>query len=369
MQRRDSVDAYTVRAGRSGPAFFVHVITKFDNRTNAPFSHGIDVGGNMRGCVRITVNVPDATLLRDERFGGFEESKKDAFISFVGYNRKCSLRDDLPSGDGTRHMIRVAMAFVLTNFTWVETFSLVDASHVLCTETGQVIDLSHLSLMTTGKTYYERYLGARLKRPEARVAYARDVAALSAADAKLDFDTFCRAYNVPHPVAVYMQAAYAASRTYLEFFRALRAACARKPPPSCDNVERVLSDNGQFVVAHLDGDVVRARLRENDGVYAGKIDGRVVWKIARKYTEGTVANSTGDVVGVYVETIGHAMDEYLVSHKDLCAFLLVHGIEEVESSMFDPASYRPSHSKSAMTPSELNYSSLHRMSMFQKKVK
>jgi len=232
MQRRDSVDAYTVRAGRSGPAFFVHVITKFDNRTNAPFSHGIDVGGNMRGCVRITVNVPDATLLRDERFGGFEESKKDAFISFVGYNRKCSLRDDLPSGDGTRHMIRVAMAFVLTNFTWVETFSLVDASHVLCTETGQVIDLSHLSLMTTGKTYYERYLGARLKRPEARVAYARDVAALSAADAKLDFDTFCRAYNVPHPVAVYMQAAYAASRTYLEFFRALRAACERKPPPS-----------------------------------------------------------------------------------------------------------------------------------------
>jgi hypothetical protein len=136
----------------------------------------------------------------------------------------------------------------------------------------------------------------------------------------------------------------------------------------CENVERVLSDNGKFVVAHLDGDAVRAKLRDNDGVYAGKIDGRVVWKIARKYTEGTDANATGDVIGVYVETIGHAIDEYLVSHKDLCAFLRVRGIEEVESSMFDPASYRTSHTTASMTPSEVNYSSLHRMSIFQKKV-
>jgi hypothetical protein len=39
-------------------------------------THGIDVGGQMKGCVQITVNVPDERFAHDERFAVVDEASR-----------------------------------------------------------------------------------------------------------------------------------------------------------------------------------------------------------------------------------------------------------------------------------------------------
>ena len=217
----DKVELFKVSAGRT--QFYVRVTTRFDFRTDAPLHHSLNVGGKMKGCVEILVNVPSLELL-DERFAQMEATKCIADISHIGYNPMCSVSEDLPSGVGTQLMVRTAMAFVCKHYDWVTHFSLIDNSHVQCKE-GLDISLACLSLVTNGSTYYEKYFHAVLANAEDRARYDANVAKLSDPTEKLPFESFVAGFQVPDAVAEYMRPVYLAAPTYLEFFRQLKARC------------------------------------------------------------------------------------------------------------------------------------------------
>jgi hypothetical protein len=103
------------------------------------------------------------------------------------------------------------------------------------------------------------------------------------------------------------------------------------------NVAQVLRPGGCFVGVCLDGDRVDALLQEEkarkvgDRVEGKNTDGnKVIWSIERKY-EGvtfdreTPWNNVGREISVFMETIGHAMSEFLVDYR-----LLVLAMAEVK---------------------------------------
>ena len=154
----------------------------------------------------------------------------------------------------------------------------------------------------------------------------------------------------------------------------------------CANVSAVLRPGGIFAGVCLDGRMVQDALDEApDGKIQGKsADGRkLLWSIERKYEKpmaphGSFEN-TGRQVDVFMETIGHAMPEYLVDY-----FLLVKAMakrrmvplssSETAAMQLGQAStgmFRDVHSAEvartmAMTDAEKQYSFLNRWFVFRK---
>lgn len=221
--KNDTVEYYEIKAGRY--SYYARMSTKY-NRSGNPYLHGFDFGGQMKGCIKITVEVPNADY---ERFKQFEEFKKIADISWIGFNTKCSIHDNLPSGVGTRHLIKTAMTFVLMSCNWIEKFSLTDASKVVCKE-GIKVSLSYISIVTNGKTYYEKYLGAYLQNDHLRNEYQEGIAKLRDPKAKLPLDDFCNFCNIPLTTKELIGPIYEESGTYIEFFKRFKQQTTKDRP-------------------------------------------------------------------------------------------------------------------------------------------
>jgi hypothetical protein len=93
---------YKIKAGTK--QYYVSIKTKYGFKDGEPISYYFDFGGKMKGCVQITAEVPDTNLATDERFAELEKAKYLAFISWIGYNSKCSIMEDLPSGEAVSKM-------------------------------------------------------------------------------------------------------------------------------------------------------------------------------------------------------------------------------------------------------------------------
>jgi hypothetical protein len=204
-------------------AYYLCITTRYHFTTGKPISYYIDVGGMMKGCVRIVVEVPSSTENTDERFRNIEMQKSCAFISWIGYNNKCSILGNLESGDGTRHMVRTAMTVVLNTFNWIKEFELTDASKVQC-ENGIEISLSELSFVVHAKSYYEKYFKAYLLNEENRQRYYDAQTMLKDRNTKLPLDDFVSLFRIfdkdIHKV-------YQNTDTYLDFFNRLKIECKR----------------------------------------------------------------------------------------------------------------------------------------------
>ena len=210
--------------------YFLSIKTICDKDGN-PISYGLNFGalraqcyarGKIKGCVTITVETYNPQI--NERFKLLEDDKKTANISWVGYNRKCSMTEDLPSGVGTRHMIKTAMTFVCKTYPWIENFSLTDASEVTCKE-GLVVSLSALSLVINEKTYYEKYFKAVLKYNDIRNEYEKRKALLNDSSARFETKQFISKFKIPDNQIVFVENCYEETKTYLEFFRSLQIYC------------------------------------------------------------------------------------------------------------------------------------------------
>jgi SAM-dependent methyltransferase len=106
-----------------------------------------------------------------------------------------------------------------------------------------------------------------------------------------------------------------------------------------NNVAYTTRVGGHFIGTTFDGDTVSAALRRHAGKVTGQIGDLVVWNLERKYEE-PATEGTGQVVEVYVETIGQVLREYLVSFKTLTQRLKSAGFELVETEMFGDAARR-----------------------------
>jgi hypothetical protein len=95
-----------------------------------------------------------------------------------------------------------------------------------------------------------------------------------------------------------------------------------------NNVAYTTKVGGHFIGTTFDGDTVAAQLKKN----SGKITGleTLSWNIERVYEE-PYTEGTGQMVDVYVETIGQVLREYLVSFKTLTQRLKSQGFELVET--------------------------------------
>jgi hypothetical protein len=214
---KDTIQYYELYAGRY--TYFVSITTKY-SLSSRPISHGIDIGGKMKGCIRSTVEVPNQDLMKDERFAFMEQTKNQAFISWIGYNKKCTVKDNLISGDGTRHMLRTAMTFIVNKYTWIDSFTLLDESNTMCDNVP--VRLSRLSLALHGKTYYEKYLKADLQDETQRSLYKVSVKRFSDPKNKLPFKRFVDVFPITEPIANAIKDTYESSDTYMEFFQQLR---------------------------------------------------------------------------------------------------------------------------------------------------
>jgi hypothetical protein len=239
--REDIQQFFTVRSGIR--KFIVGVTVKYDAKEQ-PFSYKFDIGGKMKGCVQIIANCPNKTLLDDERFASLEKDKNIAFVTWIGYNPKCSLTDDLPNGDGTRHMVRCAMSIVCNACPWVTKFKLNDASTVKCVE-GVEISLANLSLFTNGKSYYEKYLHAYLHDEHMRTLYKEKVARLSNPKEKLPLEIFKSKFNITNE---HVLSVYGKTSTYIEFARVLKAESEEKQLNVCEIILPWLEEFVKYVL-------------------------------------------------------------------------------------------------------------------------
>lgn len=69
----DKIAFYEIRS--SSYTYVLRLTIKY-SREGAPSSVGFDLGGKMKGCVRITVEIPDASNERFAHLKVLEEQKK-----------------------------------------------------------------------------------------------------------------------------------------------------------------------------------------------------------------------------------------------------------------------------------------------------
>lgn len=190
-------------------------------------SYNIDLGGRMKGCVRIVVDVPDETL--DERFAAYEKEKQAAHIAWIGYNKKCAVGDDLPKSHGTRHMIRTAMTIVMNSYDWIKQFSLMDASKVDCKD--YEVSLLHSYLSLYGKTYYEKYIHAYLQENSNRMRYNAGVKLLH--DNVIPLGNICSFIQNQEYQGI-VKKVYDPNITNIQFFNQLKDKCTKDGFAYCE---------------------------------------------------------------------------------------------------------------------------------------
>jgi len=237
----DIIQHFLVTAGAH--SYYCNITTRYHITTKEPISYFIDVGGAMKGCVRILVEKPNESHQHDERYSIFEAGKHIASIPWIGYNKQYSVKKDLPSGDGTRHMIRTSLTIVLNTFPWISKFDLTDASKVICKE-GHEVSLANLSFVTNGKSYYEKYLGAYLQNTEERVKYVEASKMLYDRNKKISLADFISRFRVYDNI---VHKTYESSATYSEFFNNLKDSCRQNGQVFCNIMSGWLEDFVMFI--------------------------------------------------------------------------------------------------------------------------
>lgn len=212
----DRVSYYEVRA--KSYTYILRTTIKY-SRAGLPISVGLDLGGKMKGCVRVTVELHDKDNEQHPILKKLEERKKYAFILWIGYNPKCSVTADFPSGRATRHMVCTAMNLVINSFAHIDGFSLTDASNVPC---GKDIDVSlaNLSVATNGQTYYEKYFSAYLEKPTTNNEYKLLASKIFDPKEKMSFHKFVKFmdHDIPEETVSIIRPIYEKSTTMMHFF-------------------------------------------------------------------------------------------------------------------------------------------------------
>jgi len=222
---------YTVKAGKY--TYYMVITVTRDYNTNEIITYGLDFGGKLKGCVNIVVEninyIPSLykELYTEQQKQAYQNNKKIAYISWIGYHQECSLGQDLAKGQGTRHMVRTAMTQVMKRYRWVNAFKLEDASQVEC-KAGFVVSLFENSILVNNKSYYEKYFGAVLLDELSRDQYNKRLSAMVSVDAKqsLTFPYFieaCKLSNVS--IASVIKPIYEYSNSYLGFFKNVQSYC------------------------------------------------------------------------------------------------------------------------------------------------
>ena len=101
-----------------------------------------------------------------------------------------------------------------------------------------------------------------------------------------------------------------------------------------NNVSSSLVDGGRFVCSTINGSKLFNNLKHNNVYHSVDLS----WKIEKKYTQTEFPDSIkslGYKVGVYVDSIGQTLDEYLVNPEFFTELCSEHGLKLIETRQFE----------------------------------
>jgi hypothetical protein len=151
----------------------------------------------------------------------YKGTQKSAHISWIGYNPKCSVYQNLEKSMGTRDMVLLAINAISQRYKWVETFTLTDATEIRCQE-ELIVPLFPLSIINNEKSYYEKHFKATIQDKEMNKQYRSCITKMSQEN-KVSFPEFVSLAGLRGDDTIKaLEHMYINSRTYREFFKTLK---------------------------------------------------------------------------------------------------------------------------------------------------
>lgn len=205
----------------TGKYKYILRIRQIYNQYAGMYQYRIDLGGRKKGCVLLTFSCPFINNNNDIVM----KMCKHGHLAFVTYFPSCSLNGDLLPGNGTKHMLKTALALScdicekLHNFK-LEGFTLQDNSRKMCNE-KESISLRHASLLLNSMTYYEKHFNAIIHNEQIYQSY-RDLVNTMTKNRLPSFHEFSLLYSVPFEHNSILEPLYVESNTIIDFCSKIR---------------------------------------------------------------------------------------------------------------------------------------------------
>ena len=162
-----------------------------------------------------------------------------AELSKIKYNKGCSIQKTLERGLGTQNMLKIALALVSQLYPEIKSFLFKDFSEKEC-DNGANIHLGYFSLITSGKTWYEKNFGATIKDAVFEELYKKDLEKLNHKDIYIDIYDLLTGHNVKKPLKDIIVKEYDNSKNYKDFFTRLNNKFGRNM--LCEYIQPWLRD-------------------------------------------------------------------------------------------------------------------------------
>jgi hypothetical protein len=163
----------------------------------------------------------------------FKDNIIKAEVSQLKYDKECSIQKTLEKGIGTQNMFLTMLALISKMYPDIESFQFKDFSEKTC-DNGANIHLGYFSLITSGKTWYEKNFGAILQNPIIRKIYYEDKNKFNKKDI-IGVDISEILSNINKPLKEIILNEYNNSISYRDFFNNLNIKFGRNM--SCEYLQ------------------------------------------------------------------------------------------------------------------------------------
>jgi len=149
-----------------------------------------------------------------------------AELSKIKYDKGCSIQKTLEKGIGTQNMLKVALSLVSELYPEIKYFTFKDYSEKEC-DNGANIHLGYFSLITSGKTWYEKNFGATIKDEIFKELYKKDLDKLNYKNIDIEISDILIKNKVKKPLKDIIIKEFEESINYKDFFSRLNKKFGR----------------------------------------------------------------------------------------------------------------------------------------------
>lgn len=137
-------------------------------------AYTIFIGGYHKFCIDCMIEKRGniAYLSDEERCSSSQKQGLCAYLSYIYANVQCSLEKNFRGGHDTKSIMNLLMSYIKRNYPQVKEIQLTDVSSKKCNN-GATVQLYEMSYISTGKSWYEKNFGAKL-RPDSAAAFAKE---------------------------------------------------------------------------------------------------------------------------------------------------------------------------------------------------
>lgn len=158
------------------------------------------LGGYRKGCVEVILCKSKDI---DPRFSFL--APHIAKMPKVEYDNRCSVNDGgLEKGKGTKTMIRTMIELVRKYYLHITHIEVDDASYFECAR-GVTVSLPHMTVVASGKTWYEKHFYAVLRDPVLYTRYREQIQEEFLSPKNVSFENVFQHVLVDHRVANLVQ--------------------------------------------------------------------------------------------------------------------------------------------------------------------